>query len=67
MVKIGDGVQMWLGLETVRAQVIGFSQNDQVIMRQQYTGVNHLTGQIEMIEEVYYRDRQFIESLNRSI
>ena len=65
VVKIGQRVQYWIGLTTVRAQVIGFSQGGQVIMRQQYKGVNHKTGRIEMIEEVYYRDETFIDSLNR--
>jgi hypothetical protein len=67
MVKIGDQVQYWIGITTVYAEVLGFSPAGQVILLQAYEGINHQTGRIEWVEEVYYRDRKFIENLNRGI
>ena len=64
-VKVGQRVQLWLGITTVKVVVIGFGMDDQVILAQAYEGVNHQTGRIEIIEEVYYRDRNFVDSLNR--
>ena len=62
--EVGDLVQYWLGLPTVKATVIGFGRDDQIILRQVYTGFNHNTGKVEEIKEICYRDRQFIEALN---
>jgi hypothetical protein len=65
MVKIGDYVQMWIGVSTVEFRVLGFSPSGQIILCNYYHGINHKTGRMDMIEEVYYRDYDFIEYLNR--
>ena len=66
MVKIavGDMVGFQLGLLTVQAKVIGFTQDGQVVMVQEYRYQNPQTGVWEDIERTIYRDRKFIECNN---
>ena len=66
MVKIavGDMVGFQLGLLTVQAKVIGFTQDGQVVMVQEYRYQNPQTGVWEDIERTIYRGRKFIEQNN---
>lgn len=62
MYKPGDLVQFQLGLESVKAEVLGISQGNQYVLRLVFDVLGK-HGNLYEERRIYYRDRQFIDTL----
>ena len=62
-IKPGTMLPFWLGMPSVKAGVLGISQDGQYVLVQEYDTVNMQTGERVHVERTYYRDRYFIEGM----
>lgn len=65
MIQPGSMVAFQIGLESVKAEVLGLVRDgEQYLMTFEYEAPDETTGQYVWVERQVQRDRWFIESLN---